>query len=61
MRRGVEIKRARVIVPHNEIAFTQKVFHGAAVAAVRDAQSMLYVGRTEPKVECVLVAAEVEV
>lgn len=57
--RGVKIKGMLVAVPHHQIARRQQIFHGTAIAAVRDAQGLLNINGAEGKMELILIAAKI--
>ena len=61
LRRGIEIHRVLFAVPHYQVSRTQQVFHGAAIAAVRDAEGVLEINRAEGKVEVIHIAAQTKI
>lgn len=61
LRRSVKVHRVLFAIPHHQIARTQQIFHGAAIAAVRDAESMLEIDGAEGKMEVIHVAAQIKI
>ena len=61
LRRSEEVQSVNVAVSHDKIARRQKVFHSAAITAVRDTKGALDVNRRKRKGKSVLVAAQVEI
>ena len=61
LRRSVKVQGGLFAVPHYQVSRTQQVFHGAAIAAVRDAEGVLEIDGAEGKVEVIHVAAQIEI
>ena len=61
LRRGVKVQGGLFAVPHYQVSRIQQVFHGAAIAAVRDAEGVLEINRAEGKVEVIHVAAQIKI
>ena len=61
LRRSVKVHSVLFAIPHHQIARTQQIFHGAAIAAVRDAERMLKINGAEGKAEVIHVAAQIKI
>ena len=61
LRKGVEVHGILLTVPHDKVARRQQILYCAAIAAVGDAQSFLYISGAEGKRETILVAAQVKI